>query len=212
MLKLSCSVWAACVAFSSGSQMTTGRSDVDDLCRYRWPSAPVPCRNDFAFVANQHFKKTGNAVEVGVQWGNFARRNLFRWNGTYYMIDTWGKLRLKDDNSDGTNSAADNIRNMRLARNMTWFARKRRFLVRADSLAASQRFGDATFDWIYIDANHSHAAVLADLQAWYPKLRPGGLMSGDDYGDVERTPMVTVDRWEAQYGKSWLIQDHSGEL
>lgn len=36
-------------------------------------------------------------------------------------------------------------------------------------------------DVIYIDASHEHAAVLADLAAYWPLLKPGGTMVGDDY-------------------------------
>jgi hypothetical protein len=36
-------------------------------------------------------------------------------------------------------------------------------------------------DWVYIDGNHTYEFVLTDLRSWYPKVRPGGLMAGDDY-------------------------------
>lgn len=36
-------------------------------------------------------------------------------------------------------------------------------------------------DFLYIDADHEFAAVLADLQAWVPHVAPGGMMAGDDY-------------------------------
>ena len=38
------------------------------------------------------------------------------------------------------------------------------------------------FDFIYVDGDHSYEAVLADLLAWYPKLKKFGVMCGDDYG------------------------------
>ena len=38
-------------------------------------------------------------------------------------------------------------------------------------------------------------AVIADLTAWYPKVRKGGLLSGDDYGDAEETPFMTTSRY-----------------
>ena len=36
-------------------------------------------------------------------------------------------------------------------------------------------------DWFYIDGNHTYEFVLEDLRSWYPKVRPGGLVVGDDY-------------------------------
>ena len=38
---------------------------------------------------------------------------------------------------------------------------------------------------MYIDALHTEAALERDLNAWWPKVRPGGLVSGDDYGDAD---------------------------
>lgn len=37
------------------------------------------------------------------------------------------------------------------------------------------------FDFIYLDASHEYADVLADLRAWYPLLAPGGVLVGDDF-------------------------------
>ncbi len=41
-------------------------------------------------------------------------------------------------------------------------------------------FEDDSLDWVYIDGDHHYAAVKADLQLWYPKVRPGGVLAGDD--------------------------------
>ena len=34
---------------------------------------------------------------------------------------------------------------------------------------------------LYIDAGHEYEHVTADLKAWWPVLKPGGMMFGDDY-------------------------------
>jgi predicted O-methyltransferase YrrM len=47
----------------------------------------------------------------------------------------------------------------------------------ADSLA----FKRVTADVIYIDAGHSECEVRQDIEAYWPILRPGGVMIGDDY-------------------------------
>lgn len=36
-------------------------------------------------------------------------------------------------------------------------------------------------DFVYIDAAHDEASVTADLQAWAPLVRPGGILAGHDY-------------------------------
>lgn len=36
-------------------------------------------------------------------------------------------------------------------------------------------------DILYIDGNHQYEYVMADMEAWVPKVRPGGLVIGDDY-------------------------------
>ena len=49
-------------------------------------------------------------------------------------------------------------------------------------MASQQFFSQAiTLDWVYIDGDHSQAAVLADLRAAWRAVRPGGFITGDDY-------------------------------
>jgi cephalosporin hydroxylase len=47
----------------------------------------------------------------------------------------------------------------------------------AEFAAAKQFQADA----IYLDAGHDYTHVMSDLRAWWPILRPGGVMFGDDY-------------------------------
>ena len=46
---------------------------------------------------------------------------------------------------------------------------------------AAERFADGSLDFVYVDASHKYADARADIEAWWPKVKAGGLMAGDDY-------------------------------
>lgn len=46
---------------------------------------------------------------------------------------------------------------------------------------AAKWFEDETFDFVYIDADHTYDGVKADLEAWYPKVKKGKFLMGDDF-------------------------------
>lgn len=51
-----------------------------------------------------------------------------------------------------------------------------------DSVDGAKRFTDHSLDLVFIDALHAEASVREDITAWLPKVKPGGLLSGHDYG------------------------------
>jgi hypothetical protein len=57
-------------------------------------------------------------------------------------------------------------------------------IIRKTSLNAVKEFEDNSLDFVYIDDNHSYENVKAELHAWYTKVRLGGLLIGDDYGNL----------------------------
>ena len=46
-------------------------------------------------------------------------------------------------------------------------------------------FPDAHFDWIYVDADHSYAAVTRDADAAAPKVKPGGFLVFNDFAHMD---------------------------
>lgn len=54
-------------------------------------------------------------------------------------------------------------------------------LYREYTFEAVKRFPDNWFDFVYVDADHSYEGCLRDLTDWWPKVKPGGVLAGDDY-------------------------------
>jgi hypothetical protein len=77
---------------------------------------------------------------------------------------------------------------------------------------AAKRFDDNSVDFCYVDAGHSYEAVTKDLQAWWPKMRPGAMFGGDDY--TKGYPGVQQAVWDffgpqdikvRRAGRCWLV-------
>lgn len=45
----------------------------------------------------------------------------------------------------------------------------------------AEYFADGSVDCLFIDAGHSYEAVMKDIEAWLPKMKPNGIMAGHDY-------------------------------
>jgi hypothetical protein len=60
--------------------------------------------------------------------------------------------------------------------------------IRKPSIEAAKEVENESLDAIFVDGDHSYSAVKEDLSVWWPKLRVGGTLCGDDYwmSDVAR--------------------------
>ncbi len=65
-------------------------------------------------------------------------------------------------------------------------------VLRSFSTDAARAVPDGSLDFVYIDANHTRAAVLEDLAAWVPKVRMGGIVAGHDYRIFTNKPTIHV--------------------
>lgn len=139
----------------------------------------------------------GVGVELGVAAGDFSERILERSGiGYLYSIDMWAGDR-------GHDMAQYREAIMRLSPYRT---RNSLFRMRFDE--ALPLFNDESLDFIYCDG-YAHDGELdgATFRDWYPKLRSGGIIAGDDYHPDWPRVMAAVDRFVADHGLELHVID-----
>lgn len=74
------------------------------------------------------------------------------------------------------------------------------------SVDASQLYANNSLDFVFIDAAHDYDSVVSDIISWYPKVRNGGVIGGDDFepawpGVVKAVEEIFGPHKVAVYGK-----------
>jgi hypothetical protein len=77
-------------------------------------------------------------------------------------------------------------------------------VLKSPSLAAAKQFEDASLDFVYLDACHEEASVAADIKAWLPKVKVGGVLCGHDFTREWFSVVRAV--LEAQTKHDWDLQ------
>lgn len=62
-----------------------------------------------------------------------------------------------------------------------------------NSVDGASLFNDGTFQFVLIDADHNFEPVKNDIAAWLPKVAPGGILCGHDYGGDHVGVKLAVD-------------------
>ncbi len=78
--------------------------------------------------------------------------------------------------------------------------------VRKRSTEAAADFADESADLIFIDGDHSFEACYADLKAWYPKLKPGGILIGHDCVPGSGVRQA-LEKFTAEYQLSYRVTE-----
>lgn len=137
----------------------------------------------------------GVCAEVGVWAGGFSARIIqLRKPREVHLIDPWQfEPSLPERMYGGAVASSQAYMDDLMASVAARFAGNPSVkLHRSTSIEAAQRFADNYFDWVYLDGDHSYDSVLADLNAWFPKVKIGGRIVCDDYTwvDEKRTQSV----------------------
>jgi len=132
------------------------------------------------FNGPAHFVEIGSykgksASFMAVEIANSGKRIKFD------CVDTWlgSPEHQKDGNLPDWNVINGNLfdifkQNMEPVKN--YYKAKR-----MTSLRAAATYPDNSLDFVFIDADHSYEAIRADIIAWWPKVKIGGIISGHDF-------------------------------
>lgn len=126
-------------------------------------------------------------VEIGVLNGNTAHRILAARPLMFHiMIDPWevpeegSSYALSgDDNSSKPQEAHETAYEKTIA--CTAFAADRIEIIRDYAQNVVDKYPDESFDYIFIDGDHSYDGVKRDIAAWKSKVKKGGWIGGHDY-------------------------------
>lgn len=140
-------------------------------------SAPYSSRNQFGAMLNGR-GLLDTAVEVGSHRGDFAEVLLASWKGGRLLcVDPY----LPDYDPVDPASGGDRLKDLAACQRRLDRFPGRGNLLLATSLAIAETLPDGSVDFVYLDACHQLEAVTADLAAWWPKVRPGGVLAGHDW-------------------------------
>jgi hypothetical protein len=132
-----------------------------------------------------YVKPGGIGAEVGVFWGHFAQIMAEEFApAKLHLVDPWHRLHGEHYPDWGRYTNFGQLTTAETLEAARALERQHPDVVRvhvdfgADFMAKKP---DGHFDWVYLDAHHRYEEVKADVEAIWPKIKPGGLLVGDDY-------------------------------
>lgn len=133
-------------------------------------------------------------VELGIAFGGHSKSILEKTNiEKLYGVDYYKESSDSTDNFywDMVPYSQQDYDNMYEFTNERLSSFGDRFVMIRNTTSLAYDQVNEIVDFIFIDALHTYEGVLGDLEIWYNKVKPGGLISGHDY-DHPNFPGVTV--------------------
>jgi predicted O-methyltransferase YrrM len=137
----------------------------------------------------EHFATLGFTIgaEIGVFDGYFSE-HLCKTipNLKLYSVDAWQVYAgYRDHRFENSMRNAEGRARNRLAKYDVE-------IIKEFSMDAVKHFADESLDFVYIDGNHEYKFVKEDIEAWAQKVRPGGIVAGDDYYMTRKANMGVI--------------------
>ena len=119
-------------------------------------------------------------AEIGVAFGGHSEAILQHTNvSKLYAIDSYRHRPEYDDPMNLPQPVFDRLFERTGERLGVFGDRVQQ--IRLDSVEAADQISEP-LDFVYIDGDHSYEGIRADLDAWFPLIREGGIIAGHDYG------------------------------
>lgn len=164
---------------------------------------PLPVMMSRAHIPNILQAEGGfrRGAELGVQRGLFSYHNLLVWPSAeeYVLVDLWAQQKNYQDDANVDAEVQESIMDFAL-RHLAKFKNKLK-ICRNFTTSCAENYPDGYFDFVYVDARHDFKGVAADLEAWWPKVRCGGIMAGHDYVIQRELDRITITKqnWTVNY-------------
>ena len=137
----------------------------------------------------EHMVKTSQSGDIFVEVGAWRGRST-AFMGVeiknsnkcifFYTIDTWkgSEEHYEDYYDDITTEGLYNefLKNIEPVKDLV-------APIRMSSIEAAALFEDNSLDLVVLDGDHSYEGLSADIRAWWPKVKLGGILAGDDYNE-----------------------------
>jgi len=148
-----------------------------------------------------HAHRPHRCVELGTWRGASAiafAHELRQWGGVLTCVDTWMGAVAYGGTVTGAPQMLFECATNLVAAHVAPSVR----LVPALTTAAAAAWTDGPIDFLYVDADHSYESTAADLDAWWPHVRVGGIVAGDDYDNVMYPGVKRAwDEFEQRHGQ-----------
>jgi hypothetical protein len=130
-----------------------------------------------------YIKANGVCVEIGTWQGGFTSALLSKTEvSKVFCIDPYKHFsnnEYPDGMNDLTQQQFDALFTKVSTELTSKYGNKVQF-IRDLSVNSASQFEDNSLDFVYIDGNHDYKYVLEDMNTWYPKVKIGGYLCGDD--------------------------------
>ena len=144
----------------------------------------APKRHQNRLLLLDSLPKNGRGAEIGVWNGGFSGYVLeVTRPKELVLIDPWDLLAEQnpEDWTHKKHSEAEEMLTMRRNVESLYGDIPNVNIKVGFSAEVLAEYPDDYFDWVYIDGNHYYDFVRKDLELSFKKVRPGGIVAGDDF-------------------------------